>query len=84
MDAYNSIDDGNQANLHLAMKKCHKYLDFTCDIMEHKYLAFLFNTGALHWITMVVVNPSTNSMENQLHLDTEVKSLTGGSYFVVR
>ena len=59
MDAYNSIgEDGEEEKLHKAMHTIHEYLDCTRDIMEHRYLAFLFNTGSHHWVTMLVVNPS--------------------------
>ena len=82
MTAYNSIEDGNQENLHLAMKTLHKYLDSTHDIMEHKYLAFLFNTGALHWVTMVVVNPSCISMESIASgSDRKSEQSAGGWFF---
>ena len=65
MTAYNSIgENGDQENLHLAMHTIHEYLDCTHDIMEHRYLAFLFNTGSYHWVTMVVVNPSCISNES--------------------
>ena len=51
MDAYNSIgEDGDQENLRKALHTIHKYLDCTQDIMEHRYLAFLFNTGSYHWV----------------------------------
>ena len=65
MSAYNSIGEkGDQENLCLAMHAIHEYLDCTHDIMEYKYLAFLFNTGSYHWATMVVVNPSCISNES--------------------
>ena len=65
MTAYNSIGaDGDQENLHLAMHTIHKYLDCAYDIMDHRYLAFLFNTGSYHWVSMVVVNPSCISSES--------------------
>ena len=39
------------------MDSIHEYLDWTRDIMEHRFLAFLFNSRSNHWVTMVVVNP---------------------------
>ena len=58
MDAYESLKDGKQEKIQEAMHDIHKYVDSIHDILEHKYLAFLFNTGEAHWVTMVVVNPS--------------------------
>ena len=59
MRVYDSIgEDGDKDNLHLAMHAIYEYLDCTHDILERRYLAFLFNTGSYHWVTMVVVNPS--------------------------
>jgi hypothetical protein len=58
MDAYDSLKEGKQEKVDAAMHDIHKYVDSIRDIMDHKYLAFLFNTGEAHWVTMVVVNPS--------------------------
>ena len=68
MGAYTWIgEDGHQENLRKAMHTIHEYLDCTQDILEHRYLAFLFNTGSYHWVTMVVVNPSC-TMPNESFL----------------
>ena len=47
-----------QGVLDTSMHDIHRYVDSICDILEHKFLVFLFNEENKHWVTMVVVNPS--------------------------
>jgi hypothetical protein len=35
-----------------------KYLDSRLDIMQHKFLVFVFNVNENHWVSVVVVNPN--------------------------
>ena len=64
MNAYDYLKEGKQGELDTPMQDIHKYVDSICDIMEHKFLVFLFNTGEEHWVTMVVVNPRAIFMKS--------------------
>ena len=34
-----------------------QYIDSTLDLMQHKFLVFVFNVNSSHWVSVVVVNP---------------------------
>ena len=34
-----------------------RYLDSRLDIMQHKFLVFVFNVNSSHWVSVVVINP---------------------------
>ena len=35
-----------------------RYLDSRLDIMDHKFLVFVFNVNSSHWVSVVVINPN--------------------------